>query len=110
MNEMVHFLISSRLNQDEVTRLSEVIVAAHEPPTVIVKRLTTSLLEAAVAETHSVSPHIRRLLSNIHQRHSEVFEDTVGNICQSDEAVRGPLEQLVISLTVVGLSASLPNT
>ncbi len=42
----------------------------------------------------------RRLLSLIQQRHPEIFDKTVDEICERDESLKEAVEQLLISLTM----------
>ncbi|KAF8966928.1 armadillo-type protein [Flammula alnicola] len=104
--------LSNRLEDAASTTLLEAIIATPTTPLSVIEILITSLLNIAVkpeAETQSLLIS-RHLLSLIQQRHPNLLQKSTEALSEDDESVKEAIEQLIISLSTVGLVSGQTST
>ena len=104
-------LLSSlnRMREDNASTFLDSIIASPNVPTIVVRRTSTMLINQSISLQGSTPDvlAIRRILSSIQQRHPSTLHEVVEEISQSDNASKDLVEQLIISLSMVGIHSSL---
>ncbi|KAJ7042839.1 hypothetical protein C8F04DRAFT_1251651 [Mycena alexandri] len=91
-------LLTAVFDDDLTIPFLESVISSPTVPTVVVKRLTTLLLNTVVSDDAQMGA--RRLLSNIQQRHPLIVPEVADEISRSREDIRESVDNVVISLSV----------
>lgn len=92
-----------RSNEGTPSAILEFLIATPNIPNVLVHRIATLLFERAISSAESASDliKVRLLLVNIQQRHSSIFHTVADEICNHNEDMKGQVEQLIITISMV---------
>ena len=92
-----------RLADEPASSLLESIIAISDIPTAVINRCAKNLIDVIIAEEVPASSIVaRRLLVTIQQRYPSALSEAMEVFCQQNEAVKDSMDQLLISLSVVG--------
>lgn len=92
-----------RISEPPVLEFVENLTASPGVPEAVLTRLTSSLIRSATSDPSSFTS--RRLLAILHQRQSSTVQKAAKEIIEEDEDLKEPVEQLILSLSVVSLTA-----
>ncbi|KAG6909155.1 hypothetical protein DXG01_001782 [Tephrocybe rancida] len=102
LNPLVRGLLQN-LDEDRAVSALEALIATSKIPQAVIRQATAQLIQSILTENvPSEATTARRLLAAIQQRHPVAFQESMDNVTQEEDVEQEIVNQLRISLTVVG--------
>lgn len=90
------------MEQSAAFSILSALVSSSNLPNVVLKSITTHSIDAALETNSLPTTNLHRLLASLQQRHPNVVEDMSRLSIDENEGQEGAIEQLFLSLSVVG--------
>ena len=96
-----------RVEQQTVFSILNAVISSSNLPQDLLKSITTNLIDTALQCNSSPTRNLRRLLVSLQQRHPNIVEDGSRLSIDENEGQEEAIQQLLLSLSVVGNISSI---
>lgn len=98
------------MEQPTTFSILSALVSSSDLPNVVLKSITTHSINAALDSDSLPTTNLHRLMVSLQQRHPNIVEDMSRLSIDENEDQEEAIEQLLLSLSVVGKSFSFWRT